>query len=532
MGRAIQIHLGRHHPIAGVVAQKALADMLDCSRRRHCGEHSGPVEDGYRRHWNGHDSGGGLRVRLAQQTVSSLHRILIGSAIAACIAVCAPGAQALGLRPTPRARATPAFIPVVALGNGGTISYAGGPVLRHVDPYLIFWDPGVQLPATSEALLERYLSDLAGRGGQARGTFGVIRQYYDRAGYAAAELTFDPGRQALTDADAYPAPEPAGCPAATGYAYCVTGGQIQTEIQNLVASRGLPSGLGANAPVYVVITPSNVDVCVNAQACTNPQSPAPFCAYHGHYVRPGGRVVYAVIPFAALATSPKACQDDASTVLQEPNGDVADVAISSLDHELAESITDPLGNGWLNDTTGEEVADQCEATGPVNETSITGGPTNPGAFRPILGGSLAAGTLFDQLIGGHRYYLQTIWSQGNRACEARPVDARLRVRFTHSALRSSRQRIRFDPARSKVAAGVASATWAFGDGHTAFRAGRLHDIWHTYDRPGRYRAILTLVDSGGNLASVSHYVVVSASVVASRAHGRRAPGGPIRSEPS
>ncbi len=64
-------------------------------------------------------------------------------------------------------------------------------------------------------------------------------------------------------------------------------------------------------------------------------------------------------------------------------------------------------------------------------------------------------------------------------------------------------------------AGVSSATWSFGDGATAFSAGPLAEVTHTYKAAGRYPATLTVVDADGQLSSVSHPVVIGTPPTAS-----------------
>ena len=41
-----------------------------------------------------------------------------------------------------------------------------------------------------------------------------------------------------------------------------------------------------------------------------------------------------------------------------PNASTADPAISTISHEHNESVTDPLGNAWV-DSSGDEIADLC-----------------------------------------------------------------------------------------------------------------------------------------------------------------------------
>jgi hypothetical protein len=67
----------------------------------------------------------------------------------------------------------------------GELSWHGGPVLHSSRPYLIFWTPsGESIPSTSQSLIERFFTDVAADSGKSSNVFGVLRQYYDHAGFA------------------------------------------------------------------------------------------------------------------------------------------------------------------------------------------------------------------------------------------------------------------------------------------------------------------------------------------------------------
>ena len=67
-----------------------------------------------------------------------------------------------------------------------------------------------------------------------------------------------------------------------------------------------------------------------------------------------------------------------------------------------EAITDPEGTGWV-DPDGYEVADKCE--------------TGPQIGNPL--GYAANGSPYDQLIGGHEYLIQEMWSNDDGGCVQR-----------------------------------------------------------------------------------------------------------------
>jgi hypothetical protein len=403
---------------------------------------------------------------------------------------------------------------------GDELSWHGGPVVHASAPYLVYWTPGSEsIPASSRSLLERYLTDATADSGKSSDGYAVLRQYYDSAGFAAARQTFKPAHQVVVDHQPYPPRNTTACPSvAAAYPTCISDGQLQSELERLIIADRLPtagpasaSELPASTPIYLIVTPGDVNVCFLAGthcfATTN-------CAYHAYFVdKHGDNVLYAVIPMEIHAAFhgvvwPKVCQYDSNRTVQEPNGDAADVVVSMLSHELSETITDPINqiSGWFSSSTGNEVGDLCGAYGPF----IPPIADNPLAFTPTLGGSAAAGTLYTELINGHRYYTQSEWSNGNRNCAMRPSAGRIVPQFTlPRAPQTAGAALAFNPAASTSRNPLSSATWSFGDGSsTRFLVGTatLSRVNHRYRQAGRYTITLTLVDNRGNLKTTTHTV--------------------------
>ena len=383
----------------------------------------------------------------------------------------------------------------------GNVDYNGGPVVHSSAPYLIFWAPpsGSGVAAHSKTVLEQYLSDTAADSGKATDVYSVLRQYTDSTGFADYSQTFSTG-QAIVDTHAYPSPIAAGCTTAAGFPNCITDDQIHTELTRLISADSLPSGIGPNAPIYFVITPADTNVCMPGSVCASNA----FCAYHSSFTDGSNPVLYSSVPFIVWTlNSTKGCQTDGTQVYQTPNNDQADNIADDLSHELSETITDPLGTAWWNTTGGNEVADNCEEegpNGPLNGQSLN-------AYLPTLGGSEPAGTLYDQAINGDHYYTQTDWSNGDVGCRTQTsADTLWRTSPTRSTTQTPWSAS--TPRRSANSTGsITSVSWNFGDGSTAFSPSAPALINHTYASPGTYTVTLTLVDSFGNLSTVSHSVV-------------------------
>ena len=398
--------------------------------------------------------------------------------------------------------------------TNGNLDYQGGSVLHSSEPYLIFWDPtGSGISAASRGLLERYFTDVAADSGHATNVYAVDRQFTDGSGFADYRQTFSSSTQAIADTHAYPARDTSNCArVASTYLNCLTDLQLTTELKRLIAADGLPTGTGTNAPIYFIVTPGNVNVCTSKSKCADNT----FCAYHSFATSGPVTMLYASIPLffdgASSAQNPKNCQADGTSAIQKPNRDLADVAIKYMSHEDNETITDPVGKGWYDSNSGNEDGDNCNFTGSFDPQ----GGTNPNAFLPTLGGSSSAGTLYDQLIDGNPYYIQSEWSNGDVNCEMQPSPGTVSPSFTApSGSVAQGTSAAFDPSASSSAAGYSSATWSFGDGSApVFRTAAPTSANHTFGTPGLYSVSLTLVDTHGNLATSTHGVQVGSSPTA------------------
>jgi hypothetical protein len=400
-------------------------------------------------------------------------------------AAAAPPTSQAAAHPS-RAPAHPvAYVPLRGAKGTGfdrvftNMDYNGGPLMPSNTDYMVLWSPtGLSAyPAGYVSGLQTYFTDLAHDSGGHQNVDSVSAQYNDLTGaFSLYQTTFG---GALVDTDPYP---PTECPADAPVTACLTDPQIQTELEQFVASRGLKTDLSHE---YFLLPPPHVETCFSNDPTASPPfggcsageplDLAFFCAYHGNTTL-SPMLIYSNNPFDA--TNPL-CQDG-----NNPNG-IADGEINGgLSHEQNESVTDPLPNdAWTNGAGplhGFEVGDQC-----VGEMGT-----------PL--GTAPNGALYNQVINGHFYWYQEEWSNQTHSCLQRltPSAARPHAMFTVSA--GSGLTLNFDARGSSAPGGVAEYVWQFND---AFGAETIEQttptISHTFPSAGAYSIGLTIMAKDG-----------------------------------
>ncbi|MGZ4176520.1 MAG: hypothetical protein ACXVUX_09905 [Solirubrobacteraceae bacterium] len=293
---------------------------------------------------------------------------------------------ALGLLPAHGAQevATSPSIPVL---------YHGGSVMRNVTIHTIFWapagyhfdgSPGAGVPGYA-SLIQQFFSDVAHDSGSTGNVFSLLNQFGDRAGDGGYQVHYDPAVDSVTDTDPYPAAA-RQCPSPSGVATCVTDLQIQHEVDKVIGA-GHPASRGLTN-VWFVLLPPDVDECITIGTCGT----SAFAGYHSAFSLGQGLTVYSPIPDPQIEFTPPPGSD--------PQGNPeAEEAIDTLAHEAVEAITDPIGTGWM-DPNGFETADKCE--------------NGPQQGAPL--GYAGDGSPYNQLINGHQYLIQDVWSNARSGC--------------------------------------------------------------------------------------------------------------------
>jgi hypothetical protein len=362
------------------------------------------------------------------------------------------------------------------IARAANLPYGGGPVMHSNRTHVIFWTPsgsGLQYDPGYVALVERFMRDVAADSHKPTNVYGLSGQYDDHTGVAAYNSTF---AGAVATTDPLPPNECASPATGPGWTVCLSDAQLENEIRRVVSVNRLPTGTMRD--VYILVLPNGMGTCET----TGPENCAlggmsvagSFCGYHS--TTPDEAILYAVIPYNAVNGH---CQSGNP----RPNSSTADPTISTISHEHNETVTDPLGTGWI-DGAGNENGDLC-----IQQ------------YGPVLGGSGAAA--WNQSIHGGHYFLQEEWSNVNASCQPRAqpdsvsfgaparVSARTDLTLTGRGRASHGRIVRFD--------------WTFGDGGKASR----RTTQHGYKRPGNYTIVLRTTDSWGNWAFATRAVRVT-----------------------
>jgi PKD repeat protein len=422
-----------------------------------------------------------------------------------------PKAQAAEEPPSAGPLSSALAAPLTIGGPQPPVVYGGGPLMLSSTLYLIFWGKEGSFPASYTAPIVQFAKDLQADEGRTTDELSVIEQYANAKGeHITGNVTFG---GAVFDTTSYPAPDKAG---GCEVAECLTNRQIRSEIRSQIEARNWPiDPWEAPEAQYLLYTPAGVSVCNRPGSCTITfASLHGFCAYHGQVTwgdiswPPALAATYSVLPDVPI------CHFG-----QPGSGDVGGTLDAEL-HEIVESATDPGGEGYV-DEKGREIADKC--VHPAVSAF-------PAIFGTVLG--VSEGGAFNQLIDGHGYYFQAIWSNSATrtpaGAQAAGCVARIGPTPSFTAPESGQvgQAVSFDGSGSyDISAPIATYEWNYGDGSPIDTTSGASSK-HVYAKLGTYQVSLTVSDSSGsaNASTQTQPITIAirppSALIASPANGQ------------
>jgi len=361
------------------------------------------------------------------------------------------------------------------------VTYHNGPVVHSSSVYTLFWAPsGYAFPANYAQIVNQYFNDVAHDNWTTSNVYGSVVQYYETnpKRFVSYNILY---RGPTVDTSPFPK---SGCPNYTladntQSTVCLTRAQLQNKVASFASSHSIPSGLGTEIFLF---TPQGVASCttptsLTSGGCYNPIQYNGYCAFHSHIGSGDQAVVYANMSYDAI----QGC-----TSGQSPNGNAADAVLNNIAHEHNESMTDPLGTGWY-DNAGHEIADKCHLN-----------------FGKALG-STSTGK-YNQLINGHGYWLQTLWSNRAHACVQWNTFPQPSASFTFSPTQPKRgKKVAFKSSVNEAGISKWSYRWTFPDGATATAANPSH-VFQTIVFQGN--VVLVVADPKGDQTRVVRSITV------------------------
>jgi PKD repeat protein len=373
----------------------------------------------------------------------------VAASSASAVLLRLPDGQVVSYQPL--RSAAPQVSPFDSVFNN--MDYNGGPVMPSNTDIMVFWSPNGSkaygspgYPHEYVSGIEQYWKDLQANSGGNQNVDSTSTQYGDLTGaFARYQVTYG---GAILDTDPYPTSQ---CPAAAPLTNCLTDAQIQAEVEKVAAANNIPADLSHE---LFVITPPNVAGCFTNDASASyggcsvgePANLAFYCAYHQQTVASPMRF-YAFDPYVYnFAYNGQLACDSGNY----PNGPSDGAIDGGMAHEHNESITDPIPNdAWTNGTGadhGEENGDQCAYS-----------------YGPSLGTvkRRSATYQYNQVINGHVYYYQMMWSNDGGQCLQRYTPSAPTPKATFTATPGTGLAMNFDASGSDPA--TADFSWQFND---------------------------------------------------------------------
>lgn len=216
---------------------------------------------------------------------------------------------------------------LIGRARGNNPTYQGGPVVISAKVVLIFWGPSFSNASSPDFAYAQALQAFRNQYGT-NGEYNVITQYYQNPGKQLIQLS----NLASGTADMFDTATPPTN---------VSDAAVQGEVNKYLSTHTFNA-----STIYEVVIPStSYSSDQGEDSCGGPN--LAYCAYHSSYSSGSNNVLYAIEPYPSCS----GCQVSGWTAAQNEDHFIC--------HETREAVTDPLGTGWWNTRSGEELDDQC-----------------------------------------------------------------------------------------------------------------------------------------------------------------------------
>jgi hypothetical protein len=269
---------------------------------------------------------------------TAVHAALTVSALAACGASGDPGnAPSERVASSEEALSGPANIQTPVLNGAspppptGPLTEHGGPVMTSASNKLYYvWYGNWSGNTGAKTILTDYANAVGGTP-----WYDIATRDYDGTGNSVPSAIANGG--SYTDS------------AASQGTSLPNAAAVATVVNHAITASGTHLPNDPNG-IYVVFAGSNITT----------QASCGFCGYHNFTTVAGSTIKFALVPDPSVVCggSP-GCIPHALYGYPSPNNNPsADAMVNTLSHEMMETLTDPVGTGWL-DASGNENGDEC-----------------------------------------------------------------------------------------------------------------------------------------------------------------------------
>jgi hypothetical protein len=290
--------------------------------------------------------------------------------------------------------------------NGGAVAGpASKPGALSLTPLYVTFDAHSSFGQEGyRKIINTFLDRLSASSGSKNDPLMPVTSFHDAQGQRLSDSI------SITPPRVISLPLPVGLPGCTpdqgpaygdgaGFSSCITDDQIQGSVETYLEATSSPQDL---AHSYVVFLPRGLEQCNTTKNMSQGGdcniTLAGFCAEHFgvSFTNSNSTLLVMTVPWPTFSKDVTCLPGNVSS--QGFSGQrIAYSTVPSLIHEIAETETDPLGNGWVS-IKGTEVGDACDSASVALDQDLFGNS-------------------WDLTLGGEHYLTQYLLERTSRTCK-------------------------------------------------------------------------------------------------------------------